>query len=220
MARMARVVVPEFPHHIIQRGNRRQKVFFNENDYSEYLKLLYNYSHRFKVDILAYCLMPNHVHTIATPHEDKSLAQAIGETHRNYTRLINFREKWRGYLWQERFSSYVLDERYLLAATRYILLNPVKAKIVQKPWEYKWSSARHHMKTTGDFPVRDNLLKELIGNWKDFFNTPSGADDIRLLQLHERTGRPLGENTFIEKLESFLKINLKKKRAGRKKKEK
>ena len=83
MARMARVVVSEFPHHIIQRGNRRQKVFFNENDYRQYLALLKNYSDRFKVDILAYCLMPNHAHLIAIPHEDGNLAQAIGETHRD-----------------------------------------------------------------------------------------------------------------------------------------
>ena len=220
MARMARVVVPEFPHHIIQRGNRRQRVFFNENDYREYLTLLSNYSHRFKVDILAYCLMPNHVHLIAVPHKDGNLAQAIGETHRNYTRFINFREKWRGYLWQGRFSSYVLDERYLLAVTRYILLNPVKAMIVKKPWDYKWSSIKHHMMIDNGFLIKDNLLRGLIGDWKDFLHTLTGDDDVRLFQLHERTGRPLGNNAFIEKLESLLKTNLKKKKAGRKKKEK
>ncbi|MBL7131924.1 MAG: transposase [Candidatus Omnitrophica bacterium] len=220
MPRIARVVVPEFPHHIIQRGNRRQRVFFNEDDYSQYLKLLNSYSHRFKVDILAYCLMPNHIHLIATPHEDGSLAQAIGETHRNYTRFINFREKWRGYLWQGRFSSYVLDERYLLAAIRYILLNPVKAGIVKKPWDYKWSSARHHMTIDNDSLVKDSLLKGIIKNWQDFLDLALNDDEVRLFQLHERTGRPLGDNTFIEKLESLLKINLKKKRAGRRKKEK
>ncbi|UCB56487.1 MAG: transposase [Candidatus Omnitrophota bacterium] len=220
MARIARVVVPEFPHHIIQRGNRRQKVFFNEDDYSQYLRLLNTYSHQFKVDILAYCLMPNHIHLIATPHEDRSLAQAIGETHRNYTRFINFRENWRGYLWQGRFSSYVLDERYLLAATRYILLNPVKAKLAKKPWDYEWSSTKHHMMIDNDSLVKDSLLKTLVENWKDFLNAASPDEDVRLFQLHERTGRPLGDNTFIEKLESLLKINLKKKRAGRKKKEK
>lgn len=220
MARIARVVVPEFPHHIVQRGNRRQKVFFNKDDYSEYLRLLNSYSQRFKVDILAYCLMPNHIHLIAVPHKDGSLAQAIGETHRNYTRFINFREKWRGYLWQGRFSSYVLDEKYLLAATRYILLNPVKAKIAKRPWDYEWSSTRHHMMIDNSFLVRDGLLRGLIRNWKDFLNTVLDDDDVRLFQLHERTGRPLGGNSFIEKLESLLKINLKKKRAGRKKKEK
>ena len=220
MARIARVIVPEFPHHIIQRGNRRQRVFFNENDYGEYLRLLNNYSYRFKVDILAYCLMPNHIHLIATPQKDGNLAQAIGETHRNYTRFINSRENWRGYLWQVRFSSYVLDERYLLAAARYILLNPVKAKIAKKPWDYEWSSAKHHMGIVNSFPVKDSLLKGLIGNWQDFLNTSSGADDAGLLQLHERTGRPLGDSTFIEKLEGLLRVSLKKKRAGRPKKKK
>ena len=220
MARIARVVVPEYPHHIIQRGNRRQKVFFNEGDYKEYLRLLNNYSLRFKVDILAYCLMPNHIHLIAIPHEGGSLAQAIGETHRNYTRFINFREKWRGYLWQGRFSSYVLDESYLLAVTRYILLNPVKAGIAKKPWDYKWASTRYHMIINNNFLIKDSLLRELIGNWKDFLNTSLGNNDVGLVQLHERTGRPLGDDGFIDKLESLLKINLKKKRAGRPKKEK
>ncbi|MBU0605414.1 MAG: transposase [Candidatus Omnitrophica bacterium] len=217
MARIARVIVPEFPHHIIQRGNRRQQVFFNEGDYSEYLRLLNSYSQRFKVDILAYCLMPNHVHLITTPHEGGSLSQAVGETHRNYTRFINFREKWRGYLWQGRFSSYVLDEKYLLAAIRYILLNPVKAKIVKKPWDYKWSSARHHMKVENNFMIKDSLLRELVGDWKNFLDTAPEEDDVRLMQLHERTGRPLGCNSFIKKLETLLNVNLQKRRAGRKK---
>lgn len=220
MARIARAVAAEFPHHIIQRGNRRQQVFFTEDDYSQYLKLLKDYSHRFKVDILAYCLMPNHIHLIAIPQKDGNLARAIGETHRNYTRFINFREKWRGYLWQGRFSSYLLDEKYLLAATRYILLNPVKARITKKPWDYKWASTRHHMLIANNSFLKDSLLKELIQNWKDFLNTPTDNNEIKLLQLHERTGRPLGDNAFIEKLESLLKINLKKRRAGRKKKEK
>lgn len=220
MARISRVIIPEFPHHIIQRGNRSQRVFFNERDYNEYLKLLNNYSHRFKVDILAYCLMPNHVHLIATPHKNGSLAQAIGETHRNYTRFINFRENWRGYLWQGRFSSYVLDERYLLAATRYILLNPVKANLVKNPWDYKWSSTKHHMMIDTSLLVRDSLLKELIGDWKDFLSITTNSNDINLLQLHERTGRPLGNSRFIEKLESMFKIKLKKKKAGRPKKNK
>ena len=220
MARIARVVAAGYPHHIIQRGNRRQQAFFAEGDYDEYLNLLKKYSNRFKVDILAYCLMPNHIHLIVIPHKDGNLARAIGETHRNYTRFINFREKWRGYLWQGRFSSYVLDEKYLLAATRYILLNPVKAGITKKPWDYKWASTRHHMKIANDFLVKDSLLKGVIDNWKVFLDTSIDDNDANLIQLHERTGRPLGSNTFIEKLEFILKTNLKKKRAGRKKKEK
>ena len=218
MARIARVVVPEYPHHIIQRGNRRQQVFFNENDYAEYLKLLGFYSRRFRVDIIAYCLMPNHVHLIAVPDKDGNLAQAIGETHRNYTRYINFREKWRGYLWQGRFSSYVLDERYLLAATRYILLNPVKANIAEKPCDYLWSSAKHHTQLISNSMVKDFILQDLIEDWDEFLAKTPDDNDVKLLQLHERTGRPLGDNAFIDKLESFLNINLHKNKAGRKKK--
>ncbi len=219
MARMARIVVPDYPHHIIQRGNRRQKVFFNEGDYREYLRLLGEYSQKFNLDILTYCLMPNHIHIIAIPHKKTDLAQAIGETHRNYTRFINFRENWRGYLWQGRFSSYILDEKYLITATRYILLNPVRANIVRKPWDYEWSSAKHHMGIAHNPIIKDSLLKELIKDWEDFLAVNPDANSIKLLEAHERTGRPLGNNTFIEKLESILGMNLKKKNPGRKKKE-
>ena len=218
MARIARVVVPQYPHHIIQRGNRRQQVFFNDNDYDEYLNLLHLYSNKHKVDILSYCLMPNHTHLIAIPHKDGNLAQAIADTHRNYTRFINFREKWRGYLWQGRFSSYVLDERYLLAATRYILLNPIKAGIVKKAEDYKWSSAKHHIGVKKNSLIKDKLLQGLITDWYNFLDTESNAEDKSLLQLHERTGRPLGDASFVERLETLLKVNLKKKKAGRKKK--
>ena len=218
MARIARVIVPDFPHHIIQRGNRRQQVFFTDGDYSEYLGLLGTYAQRFNVDILAYCLMPNHVHLIVAPHQDGNVARAIGETHRRYTRFINLRENWRGYLWQGRFSSYVLDERYLLAAIRYILLNPVKAGIVDQPWDYPWSSAKHHIRQTSTFWVDDSLLQELVMNWNDFLAAAPDNTEIEAIQMHERTGRPLGDTLFVEKLESLLKRDLTKKKVGRKKK--
>ncbi|MBN1353729.1 MAG: transposase, partial [Candidatus Omnitrophica bacterium] len=120
MPRIARIVVPQYPHHVVQRGNRRQRTFFNDSDYEEYLRLLQEHAKNFNTEILAYCLMPNHVHIIAVPAKEGSLANAIGKTHLKYTRMINFRENWRGYLWQGRFSSYVLSERYLLAAVKYI----------------------------------------------------------------------------------------------------
>ena len=221
MSRIARIVVPDLPHHIVQRGNRRQKVFFQENDYEEYLHLLKNYTGRFNVDILAYCLMPNHVHLIVVPNKVGSLAQAIGETHRNYTLRINLKKGWRGYLWQGRFLSYVLDERYLLSATRYILLNPVRAKLVKKAWDYKWSSAKYHVnRKSQNRLIKDKYLKETIGDWKEFLGIKSKKNETELMQLHERTGRPLGNNAFLDRLESKLKIHLKKRRAGRPRKEK
>ena len=109
MARIARVVAPGLPHHITQRGNRRQQTFFSDDDYRAYLALMADWCRRCDVRIWAYCLMPNHVHIIATPRAADGLRRAIGETHRRYTRRVNFREGWRGYLWQGRFSSVVLD---------------------------------------------------------------------------------------------------------------
>lgn len=214
MARIGRIVVPEFPHHIVQRGNRRQRVFFGEGDYKEYLSLLNTHSKEFNLDILAYCLMPNHVHLIVVPVRAESLANAIGETHRKYTRMINFREKWRGYLWQGRFSSYVLDEQYLLAATRYILQNPVRAKMVNSPWEYQWSSARHHLKMETNSLISEKILNASIDDWEGFLQAGVGQGDINVLRMHERTGRPLGDRIFIRKIERIIGRSLQKKKPG------
>ena len=109
MARIARVVAVGYPHHVTQRGNRRQVVFFNDGDYEAYMDLMAKWCSRHGVEIWAYCLMPNHVHLMALPHDRDGFSRAIGEAHRRYTRLINFREQWRGYLWQGRFASFPLD---------------------------------------------------------------------------------------------------------------
>ena len=116
MPRLARVVVPGLPHHITQRGNRRQQTFFCDEDYRSYLELMGQWCGAHQVEIWAYCLMLNHVHLIAVPQSADGLRRAVGEAHRRYTRSVNFREGWRGHLWQERFASFVLDERYLLTA--------------------------------------------------------------------------------------------------------
>ncbi len=218
MPRIARVVAENYPHHIVQRGNRCQQVFFNEKDYNEYLNLLEANSKEYNVDIVTYCLMPNHVHLIVVPHKGGDLACAIAETHRNYTRYINFREKWKGYLWQGRFSSYVLDEKYLLAAVRYILLNPVKGKLTINAWDYKWSSAKQHLDKKRKGFIRDKLLQSLIDDWRKFLDTESDSRDIAFLQMHERTGRPLGDVNFIDRLGQLLNRDLKRKQPGPKKK--
>ncbi len=110
MARIGRVVASGLPHHITQRGNRRQQTFFSQEDYREYITLMSEWCKLNNVEIWAYCLMPNHVHLVAVPASEEGLRKAIGESHRRYTRYINFLKGWRGYLWQERFSSYLMDE--------------------------------------------------------------------------------------------------------------
>jgi putative transposase len=113
MARLARVVAPGVPHHVTQRGNRRQPVFFGEDDYLAYRSLLAEGCRTAGVEVWAYCFMPNHVHLILVPSDTDGLRAALGETHRRYTRFINEREGWRGHLWQERFASFPMDESYL-----------------------------------------------------------------------------------------------------------
>ena len=99
MARIARIVVPGYPHHITQRGNRRQQTFFNDEDYQAYIELMSHWCREHAVVIWGYCLMPNHVHLIAVPADEDGLRHAIGEAHRRYTRRVNFRQGWRGHLW-------------------------------------------------------------------------------------------------------------------------
>ncbi|ETR68294.1 MAG: transposase [Candidatus Magnetoglobus multicellularis str. Araruama] len=134
---------------------------------------------------------------------------AIGEAHRRYTRRINFREGWRGHLWQGRFSSFIMDEKYLLACTRYIELNPVNAGLVKKPEDWPWSSPSAHIKGDNDVLVNASpLLLMVQKEWSDFLSKYPGESDIELFRKHERTGRPLGEEQFVEKIETQLNRSL------------
>jgi putative transposase len=215
MARIARVVAPGYPHHITQRGNRRQTVFFSDEDYVIYKSLMAAFCARHGVEIWAYCLMPNHVHMIAVPKEKDSLRAAIGEAHRRYTRLINFRENWRGYLWQGRFSSFVMQERYCIAAARYIELNPVRAGLVATAREWPWSSACAHLDAREDSLLKPEPLLRIVKDWNKILR--EGEAEIEAIRSHARTGRPWGTHDFIARLESQLKRTLKKEKPGPKK---
>ena len=214
MARLARLVIPGLPHHITQRGNRRQQAFFNDGDYKAYLELMVEWCGKEGVEIWGYCLMPNHAHLIAVPKTADSLRRAIGEAHRRYTRRINFREKWRGYLWQGRFASFVMDEPYLLAAARYVELNPVRAKLVTRPRDWPWSSARAHLKGQDDCLVKVAPLLAMVGDWKAFLNSAIPEEELQDLRSHGRTGRPLGSPAFLDRLESLVGRVLKPQKPG------
>jgi len=214
MARIARIVVPEYPHHITQRGNRRQETFFCDNDYRQYIDLMAEWCSRCDVAVWAYCLMPNHIHLVAVPQTEDGLRKAIGEAHRRYARMINLRQGWLEYLWQGRFSSFVMDERYLLAAVRYIELNPVRAGLVNDPDDYPWSSARAHVKGQADYLLSASPVLETIPDWQVFLWGDRGDMEHQHLRKHERTGRPLGGEGFIEKLEEVMGRRLRRQKSG------
>jgi len=216
MARIARVIAPDYPHHITQRGNRRQPTFFCDDDYKTYIGIMAEWCKKHKVEIWAYCLMPNHVHIIAVPESEEGLRVAIGEAHRRYTRHVNFREGWRGHLWQGRFASFPMDESYLFAAVRYVELNPVRAKLVKQPWAYPWSSAQTHITGVDDKLVKVAPLVEMVKDWKGFLLSGINDKEMEELRKHERTGRPLGDERFVKKLERTLQRILHIQKPGRK----
>ena len=210
MARIARVVVPHYPHHVTQRGNRRQQTFFTDGDYRAYIDLMSHWCRKHTVDIWGYCLMPNHVHMIAVPSNRDGLRLAIGEAHRRYTRRVNFRQGWRGHLWQGRFASCVMQQSHLLACIRYIEMNSVRAGLVDAPDKWPWSSTAGHISGHGDGLVKpEPLLAMVKEDWKSFLVKTLETGIAETIRKHERTGRPMGDGAFIEVLEGITGLRLK-----------
>jgi putative transposase len=148
------------------------------------------------------------------PKTEDGLRRAIGEAHRRYSRRVNFREEWRGHLWQGRFASFVMDEPYLLAVARYIELNPVRAKLVVAPGDYRWSSARAHLRGKNDCLVQVSPLLKIAGNWRRLLTSAATEEEIELFRQHERTGRILGDEDFQKRLEKNLGRVLRRQKPG------
>jgi len=203
MARMARVVVPGAPHHVTQRGNRRQPTFFRDADYLAYLHLAAEAFADAEVEVWAYCLMPNHVHLIAAPRRPDALAKAVGATHVRYTRQVNARERWTGYLWQGRFASFPMDEAHLRACIRYVGLNPVRAGLTAGAADWPWSSVNAHLNGCEDPLLTPGPVRERLGAAPGaFFDVDFEADARRKLRRASTTGRPLGAAAWIKALEA------------------
>jgi putative transposase len=183
VARPRRIVIPYIPHHITQRGNYRQQTFLTDHDYQFYLDLAFDLAPLCGVSLLAYCLMPNHVHWIAVPAEEDSLSRWMQRVQSDYARSLHMRVERAGHLWQARFYSVALDDRHLRVATEYVHQNPVRANLVRHALDWPWSSAR------------------LIGEDVGFRVAPAELGRIRQGTVH---GRPLGGAKFIESIRSFL----------------
>lgn len=223
MPRIARVVAQGYPHHITQRGNYRQKIFSSDTDREKYLSLTDTESKRYGLKILAYCLMPNHVHFIAVPENDDSMGKVFKYANMKYSQAYNKKIGTGGHLFQGRFFSSVMDERYVIACARYIERNPVRAKMVKTPCDWKWSSAKAHcgIDERDTFGVRAlfDYADYPQKNWKKFIEEPDDAEEIKRIRSQTRRGRPLGENQFIRKLEKKLNRFLALKPRGRPKKQ-
>jgi putative transposase len=205
MPRFARIIAPGLPHHITQRGNYRQDVFTDDDDRSQYLYLIGDYSKKYGLSILSYCLMFNHIHLIAIPKDENSLARTLNTTHMRYSQYRNKKIGRNGHLWQGRFFSCVMDDNHLLACARYIERNPVRAHIVKKPCDYIWSSAKDHTGMSHASIIDTKDLFKFIeidqNKWAEYINTSDYPEEVSAIRKYTMTGRPLGSESFINKLE-------------------
>ncbi len=208
MPRVARIVIPNCPHHVTQRGNNRQDVFFVDDDRATYLELLKEESQKHGLSVDGYCLMTNHIHLIATPEAEESLAKALGRTHFRYTQYINRFHKRSGHLWQNRFYSCALDEDHYWTAMAYVEQNPVRARLVRRPWRYRWSSAAVHCRLAKDpFDLLDEAAWETLtarNDWKATLGEMLGKETISTVRLNTHRGRPLGKDSFLSKIETLV----------------
>jgi putative transposase len=207
MPRLARSVFANVPHHITQRGNRREDVFFTEEDRNVYLTWLQEYAKKHKVDILAYCLMTNHIHLIAVPSNEEGLHKMLKPLHMRYAQRINRARGWKGHLWQGRFFSSALDEDYLWAAIRYVERNPIRARMAKKAENYRWSSASAHCGLNHDalLTTKPTWLKqyESIGDWSAWLAEGDDPENLEILRRNAQKGLPCGSQKFVRKLEKI-----------------
>jgi putative transposase len=214
MARLARLVIPGLPHHITQRGNGRQRVFFSDDDYALYRNLLAENCKAAGVACWAFCLMPNHIHAILVPSDEDGLLAALAATHRRYAGLINARRKRTGHFWQGRYGAAVLDEPHLEAAFRYILINPVKAKLVAQPQDWRWSSAPAYLKSRDDGLTTTAPMRSRIPSMKTFLGNDGIELEEHMISPNETIGRPRGDEAFIRKLEKATGRELRARKRG------
>lgn len=191
MPRAARLVLPGIPHHVTQRGSRRQPTFFRDSDYARYLSLLRHWCVRTGTAVWAWCLMPNHVHLILVPTREDGLASALAPVSRRHSLEVNQREGWCGHLWQSRFASFPLDEAHLYACLRYVELNPVRARLVERPEDWPWSSARGHLGLAADALTDPAPARDRIDDWRSFLEAGLDPTAHAALKAAERSGRLL-----------------------------
>ena len=203
MARLARLVIPGLPHHVTQRGNGRAQTFFEEGDYALYIDLFAQAAERGGCAVWAYCLMPNHVHAIVVPSDEDSLRRTFGDLHRRYTSYINARARRTGHVWQGRFGSVAMDEPHLRNALRYVSLNPVRARLMERPEGWRWSSVRAHLAGRDDALVTVAPALERVPDFAAFLAEDVDEATAYLpLRRAESIGRPIGDAAWIEALET------------------
>jgi len=204
MPRLPRTVFAGLPHHVTQRGNRREPIFFSDGDRQAYLLWLKEYADKHQVEVLAYCLMTNHIHLIAVPESDDGLMRVLKPLHMRYAQRINRERGWKGHLWQGRFFSSPLDDAYLWAALRYVECNPVRAGMVQRAEDFPWSSAAAHCANRSDglLDAESAWGKKFsaIDDWSAWLAVTGETEEVKILRQNADKGLPCGSKDFVQRL--------------------
>ena len=224
MARLPRLTVTGYPHHVIQRGNDRQAIVRDDVDRERLLSLVAEQAANFKVAIHAYVIMDNHFHFLATPETDDGLPNWMQAVGRSYVRYFNARHHRTGTLWDGRYRSNLIEsERYLLACMVYIDLNPVRAGMVEQPVDFKWSSHRHCIGQVSDRLVTPHALFWGLGNtpfareaaYRELVQAGMGHSENEKLTQSALSGWALGSSSFVSELRQLTNRRLLPGRAGR-----
>jgi putative transposase len=199
---------------VTQRGVRRQQTFFTNRDYRAYLDIARSQHDKSRLSVLAYCLMPNHVHFVVIPHTRRALSRFFCEVHKRYARRTNSLKDWKGHLWQQRFFSVVMDERHCVAAMRYVELNPVRARLVERAADWRWSSAGTNLGDVADDLVDTARTQEVVSNWAEYLAESPTDAELANIRRQTRIGRPEGDSAFIDLLERRTGRRLRRRKPG------
>ena len=224
MARLPRLTLLGYPHHIIQRGNNRQAIFASQADDQTLLNLLLENAQKFKVAIHAYVLMPNHFHLLATPETSDGLPQMMQAVGRRYVRWFNDAQGRSGTLWEGRYKSTVIDtDQYLLTCMAYMDLNPVRAGLVEQAADYAWSSHGHYIGQKVDKLITPHPLVWGLGNtpfareaaYAELVKDGISASQQVKLSDSALRGWALGDDDFVKELQDLTRRRVSKALAGR-----
>ncbi len=217
MPRIGRAVAAGFPHHVIQRGNNREEVFFDAKDRKKYLALLKKYSVKWESTIISYCLMSNHIHLLTKPKSDESLYKMMQGLTLCYTQYFNRTYQRTGRLWGCRYHSCIVDhEKYLWAVARYVEQNPVRAGMVEKAEDYPYSSARAHVNGSKDAVLGEELFSnDRRADYTLLLRSDMPRKEIEHLRYVTKTGRPFGNEGFVVEMERKLERRLLQQQRGR-----
>jgi putative transposase len=214
MARLARAVFPGLPHHVTQRGNGRQQTFFSGADYALYRDLLREHCAASGVAVWSWVLMPNHVHLILVPKDEDGLRRTLSRVHRIYAGRIHERLKRTGHFWQRRFGCVAMDEAHVRAAFRYVALNPVRARLVARAHDWRWSSVRAQLGLEHDLLTDVEPVRERVPDFAALLRAGEDEEAAMRLRRSESTGRPVGSSAFLEQLEQCYDRKLKPAKRG------